>query len=585
MSNVYSVETANPAGQLWKILTKLKASNGADLFTQMSSALGVDKVGYITALSKTLQLIDLVETRIRAMRESIMACTCTRYPLSGILFGAAVFCLTAAITGLAQDVPKFGVILSNTQPEGGEAGTLIQGMDGNLYVTARVGGDYAYAEDGAGTILEVTPRGKATVIHTFCTEANCTDQGRPVSLMQASNGNFYGTTGIFYGNSVNFNGTVFEQIPDGQFTTLYAFCSQANCTDGSAPFGALVEGMNRELYGVTSSGGISNQTVCRGTCGTVFEITTRGKLTTIYSFCPQTDCPEGWSPSGLVLGNDGNFYGTTLQGGANSAGTFFRITPAGALTVLYNFNGTTDGYGANLSFQGADGAFYGTAPSDVNAGPETLFRITPKGELHILLTFPDYKGAGYDPNGIIQATDGNFYGTTSEGGNGEGFGPQCPLEYGCGTLFQVTPAGQYTILVNFLGRGHSGSGSLPFAPPMQSTNGNIYGATWFGGNGDGGQCENTNPLPGCGTVFREEVGIAPFVTANPAFGELGWTINILGNELTGATRVTFNGTPAEFIVVSPTRIKATVPSGATSGTIQITTPSATLSSNVPFLVQ
>jgi uncharacterized repeat protein (TIGR03803 family) len=491
--------------------------------------------------------------------------------LRKIAYGAVVFCLTAANTVLAQGVPKFGVILSNTQQEGGEADTIIQGMDGNLYVAARVGGDYAYAEDGAGTILEITPGGKATIVHTFCTEASCTDGQMPNSLMQASNGNFYGTTvGGFYNN-----GTVFEQMPNGQFTTLYTFCSLANCADGSTPSGTLVEGWNRELYGVTSSGGIS-QTVCGGTCGTVFKITTSGKLTTIYSFCPQTDCPEGWSPSGLVLGNDGNFYGTTYKGGANSAGTFFQITPAGVLTVLHSFNSSTADQGATLSFQGTDGAFYGTSYSADN-----FFRITPKGKLDILYTFGDYKGAAANPAGIIQATDGNFYGTTTNGGSGEAYGPICPYSPGCGTLFEITPTGQSTILVNFLTRGHPGS--LPSAPPMQSTNGIIYGTTWFGGDGD--HCLNINVNVGCGTVFREQLGLAPFVTANPAFGESGWTINILGNDLTGTTRVTFNGTPADFIVVSPTHIRATLPSGATSGKIRVTTPSGTLSSNVPFLVQ
>jgi uncharacterized repeat protein (TIGR03803 family) len=383
---------------------------------------------------------------------------------------------------------------------------------------------------------------------------------------------------VFYGC-----GTIFEINTAGQFSILYNFCSQSGCSDGALPATLLVQGLNGSLYGATLGGGISNQTVCGGPCGIIFQLRT-GTLITLHNFCAQSDCPEGWGPRSLILGNDGNFYGTTGAGGANAAGTFYQLTAKGTLTVLHAFNGPTEGSAAIVSMQGADGNFYGAGSGGGSQNVGTFFQMTPSGQLTVLHNFglPTTVEGGANPTGIMQATDGNFYGSTTWGGTGTApFIAECVSYIGCGTLFQITPAGQLTILENFCGREICSSGSLPFAAPIQATNGNIYGTTGFAGNDD--ECENLNG-PGCGTVYREELGLAPFVTTNPALGQPNLSINILGDDLTGTTSVTFNGTPATFIVVSPTHIKALVPFGATSGTIQVTTPSGTLSSNVAFQV-
>jgi uncharacterized repeat protein (TIGR03803 family) len=505
---------------------------------------------------------------------------------------AAVFSMATAIAAQGQSKPRFGVITKFVPSEGGAAGSLIQGTNGNFYGTADNGGNFSESTNGSGTVFEVTAQGAVTVLHTFCSQANCTDGNKPVGVMQAASGSFYGMTA--YGGSQNASqcevqgfygcGTIFEITTTGQFVTLYNFCSQASCSDGALPATLLVQGTNGNLYAATQGGGSSNQAVCGGSCGVIFELTTDGKLATLYNFCTQSDCSEGWGPGSLILGNDGNFYGTTLNGGANAAGTFYQLTPTGRLTVVHAFNGPTEGSSAIVSMQAADGNFYGVGTRGGSQSVGTFFQMTSSGALTVLRNFgvPNSVGGGANPTGIMQATDGNFYGTTTWGGDGTApFIAECPSYIGCGTLFQITPAGQFTLLENFCGREICSSGSLPFAPPIQATNGNIYGTTGFAGNGS--ECENLND-PGCGTVYREELGLVPFVTTNPALGKPGWSINILGNELTETTSVAFNGTPATFTVVSPTDIKATVPSGATSGTIQVTTPSGTLSSNVAFRV-
>ena len=267
--------------------------------------------------------------------------------------------------------------------------------------------------------------------------------------------------------------------------------------------------------------------------GSIFKITPAGKLTTIYSFCPSGfPCPDGSSPaSTLVEASDGNFYGTTRDGGAAGWGTVFKVTPGGQLTTLYTFclqSGCPDG-------------------------------ATPWA-------------------GLALGTDGNFYGATYYGGNRTV--SSCILD-GCGTLFQITPSGTFTSLYTFCSNQACPEGAEPFGGLLQATDGNFYGTTSLGGL-EVYDCNNA--IQGCGTVFRLSMGLGPFLRANPAFSKVGRLVGILGNNLTGATSVTFNGVSAAFRVVSSTLIKATVPTGATTGTIDVTTPSGTLKSNVAFQV-
>jgi uncharacterized repeat protein (TIGR03803 family) len=204
----------------------------------------------------------------------------------------------------------------------------------------------------------------------------------------------------------------------------------------------------------------------------------------------------------------------------------------------------------------------------------TVFKITPSGTLTTLYSFCSQSGCtdGYGPV-LLQATDGNFYGTTVYGGaNTTGCGGG-----GCGTVFKITPSGTLTTLYSFCSQSGCTDGSGPNSL-VQDTNGMFYGTTFGGGL--------TNCLGGCGTVFSLSVGLGPFVETQPNWGRAGRPIEILGTNLTGATSVTFNGTPAVFRVVPNLNslIKTTVPEGATTGYVQVVTPGGTLSSNVPFRV-
>jgi uncharacterized repeat protein (TIGR03803 family) len=313
----------------------------------------------------------------------------------------------------------------------------------------------------------------------------------------------------------------------------------------------MIQGANGNFYGTTDAGGASGN-------GTVFEVTAAGKLTTLYSFA---GTPDGASPIAPVMqGFDGSFYGTTFLGGAAGAGTVFRITPAGKETVLYNFcsqTNCTDGSAPESGLvQTSDGTLYGTTVLGGEIGAGTIFELTGSGKLTTLYSF----GAvgGNPPSSLVQARNGKFYGTVLNGGEG---------------VIEITPAGELTILHDFDGT----DGSNPYAGLLQDTNGTFYGTTLYGGTSNA--CTY-----GCGTVFSLSVGLGPFIRTNPTIGKVGAKVVILGNNLEGATAVSFNGTPATF-TASNSAIQTTVPRGATTGAVTVTTPSGTLTSNVVFRVR
>jgi uncharacterized repeat protein (TIGR03803 family) len=222
------------------------------------------------------------------------------------------------------------------------------------------------------------------------------------------------------------------------FTTLVSF----NKTNGANP-GGLVQASDGNFYGTTPEGG-ANTTSCYGNgCGTVFKITPGGTLTTLYSFCSKSGCTDGANPGGLIQATNGNFYGTTAGGGAHGAGTVFEITAGGKLTTLHSFNfNFIDGADPDALVQASDGNFYGTT---VYGGPHnygTVFEITAGGNLTTLHSF-DFSD-GFGPGGLVQATTGNFYGTTSGGGASGACGSN-----GCGTVFEITAGGNLTTLHSF----------------------------------------------------------------------------------------------------------------------------------------
>jgi uncharacterized repeat protein (TIGR03803 family) len=417
---------------------------------------------------------------------------------------------------------------------------LVQGTDGNFYGTTSIGGAKDY-----GTIFRVTPAGTITTLHSFCLQTDCFDGADPYEgVVLATDGNLYGLT--TYGGS-NGWGTVYKITQSGVFTLLHSFEDM----EGFYPAGALVQARDGNFYGIVTTGESGDQ-------GGVFRVTPEGTLTVLHSFLGA----DGSEPeAGLVLGTDGNLYGITFAGGGSSAcaggcGTVFRITLDGTLTTLHSFELSDGAYPDGKLVRGSDGNFYGTTNGGGTDGWGVVFKITPQGAVTTLHSF-DLTQGGAPWAGLVQAANGNFYGTTRYGGSAN-----------VGTLFEITPQGAFRMLQSFGGsKGTDPSGGL-----LQATNGVFYGAAWGGGT------------VGDGTIFSESAGFAPFVAAVPTSGKIESTVMILGMNLEGATRVTFNGAPATFTVKSSTLITAVVPAEATTGVIEVGTPSGTTPSNVPFRV-
>jgi uncharacterized repeat protein (TIGR03803 family) len=460
---------------------------------------------------------------------------------------ASVFFAATAIISPAQT--KFTSLFSFDGTNGANPHyvDLVQGLDGKLYGTA-----YSGTGDG-GKVFNITTGGALTTLHSFCVDGEpCTDGAQPdAGLVLATNGNFYGTT---MNGGANGDGTVFEITSAGKLSTLHSFDSTA----GAEPEVALIQATNGNLYGTTSIGGTDN-------VGTIFEISPAGMFTSLLTF----DGTNGDYPDArLVQGTNGNFYGTTYE--VNSGdGTVFEMTPAGKLGTLHTFH-TTDGGGpTGALIQASNGNFYGTTVGGgANLSGGTVFEITPQGKLTTLYSFcseSDCKDGSTPYAGLIQATDGNLYGTTFSGGTNT-----TSCNGGCGTLFKITPAGKLTTLYNFCSKSACSDGSSPQGGLLQDTNGNFYGTTYYGGT------------DGIGTIFSLSAGLSPFVKTLPTSGKVGAAVIILGTNLTGATKVSFNGIAATFTVVSSSEIKTTVPNGATTGTVTVVTPSGTLKSNVIF---
>ena len=430
---------------------------------------------------------------------------------------------------------------------------LAQGRDGAMYGTANGGG----ANDW-GTVFKITPEGKELVLYSFCAKANCADGSSPNGgLMIRPDGHFMGTAQA--GGSHGF-GTIFDVSQTGAYTVLYNFTGGK---DGAYPAAPPITGPDGNFYGTTWQGGAASS------CGTIYRMTISATAA-VFTLLHQFDNAHGCEPAAaLTLGTDGNLYAPTTYGGNDGNGVIFKANTQGKVTVLHNFAGEKDGYNpVGPLLEAGDGNFYGTTRGIGAPIGGTVFKITPTGTMTVLHTMTGPDGA-WLIGGLAQATNGNFYGAAEQGGDSTN------CIDGCGSLFEVTPEGAFTLLYNF----NDTTGYYAQATPFQHTNGLLYGDAYWGGI-TSGAC-----FPfGCGVFYSWDAKLPAFVSLLPYRGKAGATIEFLGQDFMPTSKVEFNGKAAKVVVVSGTYLSATVPTGATTGLVTVTTSEGTLKSKQEFIV-
>jgi uncharacterized repeat protein (TIGR03803 family) len=314
---------------------------------------------------------------------------------------------------------------------------------------------------------------------TYLAHFNGTNGNGPSGpVVQASDGNFYGTT---VHGGVNAQGNVFRMTPSGKITSIYSFCSKANCADGQFPTTGPVLGTDRNLYGVTYEGGDGSSS------GTIYKMTLSGKITTIYTFkCSGSTCANGELPTGISLGSDGNFYGTTTFGGANINGVLFKISPAGKFTLLHTFCSSTNCSDGQIPvfppFQGTDGNFYGTTNGGGSFGVGVVYKLTLAGAYKVIKSFCEPSAScntGFYPTTVVQDGSGNLFGTTANNGS-----------FNSGTVFEITSANKFKVFHTFSFNG----GQAPTKGLTLAKDGNFYGV---GINDD-----NFATTAGFGSIFK-----------------------------------------------------------------------------------
>jgi uncharacterized repeat protein (TIGR03803 family) len=288
------------------------------------------------------------------------------------------------------------------------------------------------------------------------------------SFIQATDGNFYSTTLHGGAGQDGGDGVVFSMTTAGGVTDLYSFCQQSSCTDGSEPNPGILLGSDGNLYGTTESGGTSNS-------GIFFKVTLGGKLTTLYNFsCP--NCTGGQKPNGVLQVSSGNFYGTSSEGGDTGSGAIFELTPSGQYRVFHSFcllQNCVDGAGPiSAPIQASNGNLYGTTRFGGVQGVGVVYEITPAGSYRVLYNFcaQDQCIDGELPNALVQDAAGNFYGTTWNGGTND-----------FGTIFEITRTNQFILLHTF----DLIDGANPIGALILANDGNLYGTTTTDASGGG----------------------------------------------------------------------------------------------------
>jgi uncharacterized repeat protein (TIGR03803 family) len=415
-------------------------------------------------------------------------------------------------------------------------GAIAQSLGGNFYSSA----PDCFSTDG-GTVYKISVNGALTVIYRF--PSDLSGPRTPVGgLVLGTDQQFHGTTK--FGGINNFHGGIFRVTPGGKFTTMHEFNGDVN---GGAPVNAPIQSVSGNYYGTTPGEYGLNW-------GSIYKITENGNFTLLHAF---NGADGAYAQGPLIQGTDYNFYGNTGAGGPLYDGVIFRVTAGGDYKVLHTFDGTDGEFPAGPLIQTKDGTFYGTAYASGSGGAGVIFQMTPDFQFSVLYSFSAGADGGNPAGGLVEASDGNLYGTNTTGGAN-----------GHGVIFRITPAGAFTVLHDF----RKSTGILSQGTLIQHTNGKLYGQTTVGGSA------------GHGVFFRLDAGLPPFVKFLTVYGRVGAHVVILGQGFTPDSVVSFNGVPAVSPEIHPTFIKAIVPDGATTGPITVTTANGTLTSNKVFMV-
>jgi uncharacterized repeat protein (TIGR03803 family) len=488
-------------------------------------------------------------------------------------------------------------------------GMLAQGRDGDLYGTTLQGG-----ANNRGGIFHATLAGTVTLLHSFDLTDGASPQG---GLSLASDGNFYGSTTSGGSHSA---GVIFKITPTGTFTVIYNF---ANGTDRGFPRNSPVPGSDGGLYGTTVVGSNS----------TVYKVTTSGVLTTLATIGEEVDGP-------LTLGADGKFYGITNVGGTSNLGSVFSVTTGGVIKTLFNFAAATGSLPYGPIVQSADGNFYGTASAGGTLGGGVVYKLTTAGVYTVLHDFDSTsRSLGFLPTtGLVQGSDGFLYGVTAGGGahlegtifkiksDGTGFADiydfdgshgavpySQPLLHTSGTIYGQTNSGGshndgviYSLnagLTSFIQ-------PVPLKQARVGTSVGILGQNLstatkvlFGtGTGTftvtGTTFMNAKPTTGATTgviTVKEPSGnllspltfkIVPVIISfTPPSGPVGTQVIITGTSFDQTSTVKFGTKTAAFTINSDTQITTTVPTGAVTGKISVTTPGGIANSSTSFTVE
>lgn len=456
--------------------------------------------------------------------------------------GAAVACAFAAASPLVQAAhPGYFELHAFLQSEGtnpDHPALMAQGWDGNLYGTLPFGGT-----SGEGSAFSYWLAAGSFVPDPLPYDGGPADT--PYSgLSLAFDGSFYGSTQ--WGGALHL-GSVIQVSGSGAPSTIASF---ANGPDGEHPWAPPVQAWDGYLYGVTKAS---------ATTGNAYRVPASGTP-------PRAIQGLGALPSGtdapLVLGGDGQLYGTTPGGGKWQCGTVFRIDPHAtggpAPVVVHDFDCTANGgLPVGPATWGSDGKLYGTTSRYGSTGQGVVWKLDPVSlGYSVLHTFAHDDGINAS-SGVAMGSDGWLYGAQPMGGTGAG------CNTGCGTLYKVDPTKTDTQLTKNIQVLHAFDASLgeathPYATPMLHTNGNLYGLTQSGANPHG-----------YGVLYAYVTGMPPFAAITPAtVVRVGDLVGMRGQGFRALTGVQFGTSPGlgkPYRLVSDAYVLVQVPLGACSG--------------------